>query len=311
LIKTISPEIFLVRGTLLESYGGAEVKHILVLWGVVILVFVSSCGSSEPVPFPEAADSVAGEPGERVSASDESSSSTEGFEPSLTEHLIIRNASLDLVVQDTEAAIGQITELVSELGGFVVSSQMTTFDEGLQASLTVRVPADSLDSALKQMRALAKEVRRQTTSSQDATEEYTDLQAQLRHLEATEARLLTFLDKAEDTEATLAVYGELRQVQSEIERIKGRMQFLEQSSALSTINIELIPDALARPISVAGWRPQGTLRRAFDALLRTLQFLADALIWAVVYILPVFLLVFGLPLLVLIWLVRRRRQRQA
>jgi cytochrome c-type biogenesis protein CcmH/NrfF len=245
---------------------------------------------------------------ERVAAVDEASFATEEFEPSLTERLIIRNASMDLVVEDTEAAVGQINALVDELGGFTVSSQMTSFDEGVRASLTVQVPAESLEVALTQMRALAEEVRRQSVSGQDVTEEYTDLQAQLRHLEATEARLLTFLDQAEDTEATLAVYGELRQVQSEIERIKGRIQYLEQSSALSTINVELTPDALARPISVAGWRPQGTLRNAVEALIRTLQFLVEALIWGMVYILPVFLLVFGLPILVLIWLVRRRQR---
>jgi hypothetical protein len=59
---------------------------------------------------------------------------------------------------------------------------------------------------------------------------------------------------------------------------------------------------------VAGWRPQGTLRNAVEALIRTLQFLVEALIWGMVYILPVFLLVFGLPILVLIWLVRRRQR---
>jgi hypothetical protein len=286
-------------------------KRIFVLWVAVILTIASSCGSSEPATFSEAAEALPGESGARAVDVNESSASNQGFEPALTERLIIRNASLDLVVQDTEAAVEQINKLASELGGFIVSSQLTTFDEGVRGSLTLRVPAESLDSALSQMRALAKEVRRQTTSGQDVTEEYTDLQSRLRHLEATEARLLTFLDKAEDTEATLAVYGELQRVQSEIERVKGRLQYLEQSSALSTITVELTPDAMARPISVAGWRPGGTLRDAVEALIRTLQFLVNALIWMVVFVLPVLLLLFGLPLAVLIWWIRRRqRQRQ-
>jgi hypothetical protein len=282
--------------------------RISVLWCALIAVLIAGCGGSEDANFSEAGRPLAEKSVERVAAVDEASFASDEFEPSLTERLIIRNASMDLVVEDTEAAVGQINALVDELGGFTVSSQMTSFDEGVRASLTVQVPAESLEIALTEMRALAEEVRRQSVSGQDVTEEYTDLQAQLRHLEATEARLLTFLEKAEDTEATLAVYGELRQVQSEIERAKGRIQYLEQSSALSTINVELTPDALARPISVAGWRPQGTLRNAVEALIRTLQFLMEALIWGVVFILPVFLLVFGLPILVLIWLVRRRQR---
>jgi hypothetical protein len=283
-------------------------QRMTVLCCALIAVLIAGCGRSDDATFSEAGMPLADKPVERVAAVNEASFTVKEFEPSLTERLIIRNASMDLVVEDTEAAVGQINALVDELGGFTVSSQMTSFDEGVRASLTVQVPAESLEIALTQMRALAKEVRRQSVSGQDVTEEYTDLQAQLRHLEATEARLLTFLDQAEDTEATLAVYGELRQVQSEIERVKGRIQYLEQSSALSTINVELTPDALARPISVAGWRPQGTLRNAVEALIRTLQFLVEALIWGMVYILPVFLLVFGLPILVLIWLVRRRQR---
>ena len=70
------------------------------------------------------------------------------------------------------------------------------------------------------------------------------------------------------------------------------------------------PRALARPSRGRLAAPR-TLRGAFEALLRTLQFLLDSLIWVLVYFLPVFLLVFGLPILVLIWLVRRRRQRPA
>ena len=122
---------------------------------------------------------------------------------------------------------------------------------------------------------------------------------------------MTFLEEAEDTEdteAALSVYTELQRIQGEIERIKGRIQYLEQASALSSVTLTLIPDALARPVSVAGWRPQGTLRQAFEALIGTLQFLVEALIWVLVYLLPVALLVLGLPLGVLVWLVRRRRR---
>jgi hypothetical protein len=226
------------------------------------------------------------------------------------ERLIVRNASLELVVRDTQAALDAITALVDELDGYVVSSQLTQYDEGARVSLTVRVPAESLDAALARLRDLATEVRRQTVSGEDVTQEYTDLQARLRHLEATEARLLTFLDQAEDTEATLAVYRELQQVQGEIEGLKGRRQYLEQSSATSSISVELIPDALARPISVAGWRPQGTLRDALQALVHTLQFLVEALIWVLVYVTPVVVVVFVLPLGVLVWLGRCWRRRR-
>jgi hypothetical protein len=233
---------------------------------------------------------------------------------SASERIIIRNASLSLVVPDTEAALEKINGLVDELEGYVVESNVYQYQEGLQASVTLRIPAESLDVALTRIRDLATEVRREDISGQDVTEEYVDRQSSLRHLEATEARLLEFLEEAEDTEAALDVYAQVRQVQAEIEQVKGRIQYLEQSAALATVHLDITPDELAQPIQVGGWRPQGTLRNAFQSLIRILQFLVDALIVIVVLVIPV-LAAIALPtaglFLLVRAIVRRRRARKA
>ncbi len=229
------------------------------------------------------------------------------------ERIIIRNASLSLVVPDTEAALDEINGLVDELGGYVVDSSIYQYQEGLRASITLRIPAESLDVALERVRGLATEVRNEHISGQDVTEEYVDLQSSLRHLEATEERLLEFLEEAEDTEAALDVYEHLRQVEAEIEHVKGRIQYLEQSAAMATVNLDITPDELAQPIQVGGWHPQGTLRDALQSLIRVLQFLVDAAIVIVILIIPV-LAAIGAPLVGLFYLVRaivrRRRARR-
>ncbi len=230
------------------------------------------------------------------------------------ERLIIRNASLSLVVPETEAALDEINSLVDELGGYVVESNVYQYQEGLQASVTLRIPAESLDIALARIRDMATEVRSEHISGQDVTEEYVDLQSRLRYLEATEARLLEFLEEAEDTEAALAVYEQLREIQADIEQVKGRIQYLEQSAALATVSLDITPDELAQPIQIGGWHPEGTLRDAFQSLIRVLQFLVDAAIVILVLIIPV-LVVVAVPLVGLFFLVRaivrRRRARKA
>ena len=60
--------------------------------------------------------------------------------------------------------------------------------------------------------------------------------------------------KAEDV---LKVYQELTKVRGEIERVKGRMQYLGNLAALAIVTIELIPDILAKPVVEPGWRPLG------------------------------------------------------
>jgi hypothetical protein len=234
--------------------------------------------------------------------------------PAVTvEHLIIRSAWLDLVVPDTEKALTEIEDVTSEMGGYIVQSNVYQSGESKSGQVQLRIPAEKLDEALERFRGLATEVRSENISGQDVAEEYVDLESRLRSKEAAEAKLLQFLAEAEDTEAALTVYTELERIQTDIEVIKGRMQYLEQSAAMSSVTIQLTPDALARPIEVGGWHPEGTLRDAVEALIRVLQFLVDALIVIVVVVLPVVVVVFG-PLVGLFFLVRaivrRRRTRK-
>ena len=237
-----------------------------------------------------------------------------GGDYAAVERLVIRNARFSLVVPDTEAALAEITDMVDELGGYVVESSVEQFQEGQRASIQFRVPAESLDVALDRIRDLATEVRSENVSGQDVTEEYVDRKSSLRHLEATEERLLEFLEEAEDTEAALDVYEQLRLVQAEIEQVKGRLQYLEQSAAMATVSLDIIPDELAQPIQVGGWHPEGTLRNAFQSLIRVLQFLVDAAIVILILVVPVAIAI-ALPIAGLFFLVRaivrRRRARKA
>lgn len=228
-----------------------------------------------------------------------------------TERMVIRTANLDLIVPDTEQAIEQIQDLAEELGGYVVSLNTYQYQEGLQGSVTLRIPAESFDEALSRLKELATTVRRETVSGQDVTEEYVDLESRLRHLRAKEEQLLEFLDQAEDTEAVLAVYEQLSATQEEIEQVTGRMKFLENQTALATITVDLTPDALAQPLEVGGWNLPGTVRNAVEALLDVLEFTVKAAIYLVIVILPT-LLIIAAPIVGLVflirWLVRRRRR---
>jgi hypothetical protein len=240
----------------------------------------------------------------------------EDYAPSdiTVERLIVRNAYLELVVPDTDAALREIGDVVEKLDGYIVEMSVYQHGEAKSGSIQLRVPSESLDEALDAFRSLATEVQHESVSGQDVTDEYVDLQSRLRSKEATEAKLLEFLEEAEDTEAALSVYAQLERIQTDIEVIKGRMQYLEQSAAMSSVSISLTPDELAQPIEVGGWHPEGTLRDAVEALIHILQFLVDALIVIAVVVLPV-VIVIALPIVGLLFLiraiVRRRRAHKA
>jgi phage gp46-like protein len=224
------------------------------------------------------------------------------------ERMIIWNAEISLTVKDAQQALDQAQALARQLGGYTVSTESWLTDDQLNARLTIRVPADKFEDAMAQLRALGIKVNRENATSDDVTDEYVDLGSRLRALEAKETQLLKFLDQAEDTEAVLKVYEQLSATQSEIEQVKGRMAYLEKLSAMATITAELLPEQAEPPVVEEGWKPLTTLRNAARALVSTLKGLGSALIWFVIYILPV-LLILAVPVVLVWWIVRRLRRR--
>jgi hypothetical protein len=250
------------------------------------------------MPLPQATAAFAGD----AFASDTDAAAQPG-----QERLIIRTADMSIVVTDTEDAIARIAAMANDNGGWVVGSNIFQASETAKTgNITIRVPAEGFQSALDAIQALSVEVTSLNTSGQDVTEEFVDLEARLANLEATADRVRAFLDETRNVEEALAVNAELSRLESEIEVLKGRMQYLSQSAAFSTITVQLTPDILAQPIEVGGWQPEGVAREAIEALVSTLQGLASAIIWLGIYFLPIILLI-GIPILLIIWFIRRRR----
>lgn len=229
---------------------------------------------------------------------------------SVQERLIIRTADMSVVAADTEAALAQIAAMADSSGGWVVSSNVyQSTDTAKTGYIQIRIPAEGFQSVLDAIAGLAVEVTSLSTSGQDVTEEYVDVSARLGNLEATAARLRQFLAEAETVEEALAVNMELSRVEGEIEALKGRMQYLEQSSAFSSIAVNVTPDELAQPIQVGGWQPGGVAKDAIEALIGMIQALANAAIWFVLFALPI-LLVIAIPFVLLIWIIKRLRRRE-
>ncbi len=293
-------------------------------WYVLLLaVLVIGCGARSAGNSAEeqwSSDSAGIAPSEAPIAeyeasAEEGKSATGAASPEGQARMIIYNGSLVLVLADTEAGQDAVVAIAEGAGGYVSGSSSYTYENQLRRiELTLRVPAEAFHPTMDALRALAMEVTQDSIGSQDVTQEYVDLESRLKALEVKEARLEELMEEAEDTEAVLAVYAELSATQIQIEETKGRMQYLERQSALATITVSLVPDELSQPVEIAGWRPQGTAKRAVEALVGAFQFLVDALIWIVIVMLPVVAFI-GLVIYAFIRLLRlifgRGRRRRA
>ncbi len=155
------------------------------------------------------------------------------------ERMIVRTGEIRLVVNDVPVALDRIAELAEDFDGYVVSSEKWKEGERLVGRITVRVVAEHFHDAVQALREMAVDVLREETWSQDVTEEYVDLSAKLKNLEATEKEYLRLMGKAEKVEDMLDVQRELSETRGDIERTKGRMQYLERTSTTSLIEVRL------------------------------------------------------------------------
>jgi hypothetical protein len=229
------------------------------------------------------------------------------------ERMIVYSGQLSLVVKDTNAVVDQITQIVKDAGGFVLASN-TFKDQGhARATMTVRVPGEDLTQlkgTLAKIKALAMTVESENLTGQDVTDQYADTQAQIENLTAQRDSYRKLLDRADKMEDILNIQTRLDQVQGQINTLTGQQLKLKESVKFATVTITITPDELAQPIQVAGWRPEGTARDAFRALLNALEFIGNALIWGGICILPVALLI-GVPVFLVIRFALSRRKKAA
>ncbi|MDB4866827.1 MAG: hypothetical protein JWR03_1160 [Cohnella sp.] len=151
---------------------------------------------------------------------------------------VIYKAQVTMKVPKFEPADEQLSNAIHQSGAYVLqfSNSMDANEKG--ATYVIKVPADGFSSFIDQLRKIQKDLELQMEGS-DVTEEYVDLTARLAAKKTVEARLLAFMDKAKGSDDLVKFSSELANVQEQIEQIKGRMRYLDQNVAYSTVNLRL------------------------------------------------------------------------
>jgi hypothetical protein len=135
-----------------------------------------------------------------------------------------RKATQQSIEEAAKAAAG----ICTQLKGWVVYESMNR--------VVLRIPSESLDTALEQIGALG-DVTAQTVTGTDVTDQHRDNGIRLDNLEKSRQRYLKLLEAAEDVKAALSVEKELQRVTLAIERLKGQQKSLETSIAFSLVTV--------------------------------------------------------------------------
>lgn len=216
--------------------------------------------------------------------------------------ILVRRADVALVVTDVQATTAQVRALASKAGGAVISEDFTkgsSAEANMTGTITIEVPAESLDTALSDLEGLG-EVTWRSTSAQDVKGQYVDLEARIASLQTSVERMRALMAQATNVADIIAIEAELSRRQADLDSLQAQFSALKGEVAMSPISIRLATDRSALGVDGGGF--VGGLKAGWSALIASvnaLLVLAGALV-------P-FVVVLGVIAAPLVWWLRRRR----
>ena len=198
---------------------------------------------------------------------------------------VITTGTAQLTVDDPRKAAVAVVALVEGEGGRVDARKEQTAAAGRDAfaQLTVRIPSDSMTSTLAKLEDIGR-VDQVDLSAQDVTGTAEDLDARIRALKLSVARMEDLLSRATSNADLIAAENALTERQANLESLQSQRARLAEQVALSTLDITLTaPGNAPEPTThgflgglAAGWGALvamlGTLVLVVGALLPWLAF---------------------------------------
>lgn len=208
---------------------------------------------------------------------------------------IMKNGGLSLKVDRLADAQDKISAIAQENGGSVFSSNISQTRTNIKSgTITVKVPVANFEKAFGQIKGIAALVIRETTSGNDVTEQYQDIETRIRNKQVEEEAYKNILATAQKVSDILEVTQALSRVRGEIESYQGQLKFMASQTEMSTINVSLTED---QEITITdSWRPLQIAKDAVNSLVKMVQGFVNFLIVLVIAYIPVvilYLLVFG------------------
>lgn len=183
---------------------------------------------------------------------------------------VITTGSIDLVVKSPQDSAARLTTWVEGVGGRIDSR----YDDGeLMTTLTLRLPADKVSSALSELDEYG-EVTQTSIDRQDVTASARDLDARIGALTTSTERLERIMANADTSEELIAAERALTERQEQLESLQSQRAQLKDQVALSTLTVSLMQRERAESVEPGGFL--GGLRDGWNALAATVNAVVTA-----------------------------------
>jgi hypothetical protein len=287
--------------------------------GLVVGLGLAGCSSSggtsrsdsgaAPVKQPGAAQPAQGDLAQQPPAAGDKAAPP-AQQPGVPAQFTIDNRSMIFTgtvtvrVTDVERAAADASTLAPAAGGFVGGDDRTSARNQSQARMTLRVPSARFSSVVDSIAKLGKEESRQL-STEDVTDQVTDVDARIATGQASVDRVRDLLAKAANISEIVSLESELSRREADLESLKSRKRKLDDQTTLSTITAVLLgPDAAAKP---APKKPETGFLAGLKSGWHSFAASMGVLATVVGALLP-WLVALAIPVGVALWWIRRNRR---
>lgn len=215
----------------------------------------SADGSAADTSYDDSAGAAPGAAPEEAPADVDSGVRDEGeagmpdLNLSSTDRSVITTGSVTMTVEDPEAAVRELSQLVEGMGGWVEGLHLQAASENVDASasMILRIPSREVTSTLDRLDGLGT-VEDVNLNRSDVTMQVRDLEARIRALKLSIARMEALLERATTTNDLVNAEQMLTDRQSQLESLLSQQAVLADQVSMSTLEVQLwAPDALPEP----------------------------------------------------------------
>ena len=153
---------------------------------------------------------------------------------------IIRDGRMSIQVKDVQKAKAFVDGVITKYGARTSGEQFENNDYQATYYFRIRVPATRLDSLVSDLETIDGDVTSKSVDARDVTEEYIDLETRMENKRRYLEQYRQLLKSARTTEDVLKVSEQIRQIEEELESVEGRLRYLSDQVALSTLELTLI-----------------------------------------------------------------------
>ncbi|WP_394747179.1 DUF4349 domain-containing protein [Spongiimicrobium salis] len=270
-----------------------------------VFLLLGSCSQSSKYELENVSLEKVAENQDYNSIARESTSAPERTQADLLSNLkIIKNASCRFKVANVDSITQLMQSLIKRHNGYISDMRFQQNSHSLENRCTIRLPQQHFESVLFELANYAEFIDYKNINSEDVSEEYVDLQARLNTKLRVQARYEDILrNKARTVEEILQTEEKLRRLQEEIEAAQGRLHYLSNKVALSTIQVDLY-----ETVSHVD-EPETYIQSYGSKMKESLGFgwnLLKGILLGILYIWP---LLFILIAVLLSWRYRRRKSK--